>query len=88
MFHESVEKERNALAHGHLGVYSLLPDGILWLSTKDYLPFKARIILKQGASHTPERREWLNSRLSFYQADDLNAIADDIDTMGWIWSSN
>ena len=26
--HKSIEKERNALTHGHLGVYSELEDGI------------------------------------------------------------
>jgi hypothetical protein len=84
--HKSVEAERNALAHGHMGTNSLLPDGILWMSTADYVSFKATLVLVGDTIHTDAKRDQLNSCLWYYRASDLQAIADDIDMMGWIWS--
>lgn len=31
--HKSIEAERNALAHGHFGMYSELKDSLLWMAT-------------------------------------------------------
>jgi hypothetical protein len=39
--HKSVEGERNALTHGHFGIYSNLQDGIIWMDTKTYVALKA-----------------------------------------------
>jgi hypothetical protein len=84
--HKSVEAERNALAHGHMGTYSLMPDAVLWMNTNDYVAFKATIVLAGDAIHTDAKRDHLNSCLSFYKAPDLQTIADDILMMGWNWS--
>jgi hypothetical protein len=84
--HKSIEAERNALAHGHLGIYSLMPDGIVWMATADYTAFKATIVLQGDTRHTDERRDQLNSCLSYYKAPDLQSIADDIEMVGWLWS--
>ena len=84
--HKSIEAERNALAHGHLGTYSLMPDAILWLNTADYIAFKTVIVLMGDRSYDEAKREKLNSCLSYYNAADLQSIAEDIDAMGWIWS--
>lgn len=84
--HKAVEAERNALAHGHLGTYSDMPDGILWMTTADYIAFKANLVLRGDRINDDAKREKLNSCLSYYKAPDLEAIHRDIDTMGWIWS--
>lgn len=84
--HKSVEAERNALAHGHLGVRWNMPDAILWMTTTDYVAFKASFVLLGNSDYTDERRDDLNSRLSYYKAPDLEAIAEDIEFMGWVWS--
>ena len=84
--HKSIEAERNALAHGHLGIYSEMLDGIIWLSTADYIAFKAMLVLAGDVTRTQEKRDKLNSQLSYYKAPDLTTIYDDINTLGWIWS--
>jgi hypothetical protein len=84
--HKSIEKERNALAHGHLGVYSELGDGILWLSAANYVSFKAEHVLKGDRTHDRAKSDKLNSALSYYTKADLERILADIDKLGWIWS--
>jgi hypothetical protein len=41
-----VEAERNALAHGHFGVSSLLPKDLLWQDTVDYLAHRTNVTLR------------------------------------------
>jgi hypothetical protein len=84
--HKSIEKERNALTHGHLGVYSELVDGILWLSSTNYVAFKAALILVGDRTYDEAKRNKLNSALWYYTKADLECILADIDELGWIWS--
>jgi hypothetical protein len=84
--HKSVEAERNALAHGHFGTYTLMPDTILWMTAADYVEFKALLVLKGDTIHDESKRTKLNSALSHYEAKDLEKILDEIDMVGWIWS--
>jgi hypothetical protein len=84
--HKSVEAERNALAHGHLGTYSLMPDTILWMTAGDYVEFKATLVLKGYTVHDEVKRTKLNSSLSYYEAKDLEKISEEIDMVGWLWS--
>ena len=84
--HKSIEKERNALAHGHLGVYSELKDGIVWLSTTDYVAFKALLVLIGDRTYDEPKRQKLNSALSYYTKADLERILADIDELGRMWS--
>jgi hypothetical protein len=84
--HQSIEKERNALTHGHLGVYSELEDGILSLSNTVYVAFKAEHVLKGDRTHDQAKSNKLNSALSYYRKNDLERILADIDNLGWIWS--
>jgi hypothetical protein len=84
--HKSIEKERNALTHGHLGVYSELEDGILWLSSTNYVAFKATLILVGDRTYDETKRNKLNSALWYYTKTDLERILADIDELGWIWS--
>jgi hypothetical protein len=84
--HKSTEKERNALAHGHLGFYSELKDGILWLSSTDYISFKAELILLEDRTYDDAKRNKLNSALWYYTKADLERILTDIHELGWMWS--
>jgi hypothetical protein len=84
--HKSVEAERNALAHGHMGTYSFMPDTVLWMTSADYIEFKAMLVLKGETAHDESKRTKLNSVLSYYEAKDLEKIAEEIDMIGWIWS--
>jgi hypothetical protein len=63
-----------------------MPDGILWMATNDYVAFKANIILVGDNLHTEGKRDRLNSCLYYYKAPDLQAIIEDINMIGWIWS--
>jgi hypothetical protein len=47
-----VEAGRNALAHGHFGVSSLLPQDLLWQDTVDYLAHRTNVTLR---GHKNER---------------------------------
>jgi hypothetical protein len=84
--HQSIEKERNALTHGHLGVYSKLEDGIVWLSSTDYIAFKAELILIGDRSYDEAKRNKVNLALRYYTKADLERVLNDIDDLGWIWS--
>src|ERR1700724_3338471 len=37
--HKSIEAERNALAHGHFGTSTALPDALIWMNTNDFVSF-------------------------------------------------
>jgi hypothetical protein len=70
----------------HLGVYSELKDGILWLSSTDYVAFKALLVLAGDRTYDDAKRNRLNSALSYYAKADLERILTDIDELGWMWS--
>jgi hypothetical protein len=60
--HKSIETERNALAHGHFGIYTNLPDGLIWMETKVYVDYKARMELGNEA-FTSEEADALYSNM-------------------------
>ena len=77
--HKSTEAERTALAHGHFGIYDLLPDVILWMTATDYTQIKAKIPVSHANTiHDNNLREDLVSRASYYKKDDLQKIYDAI----------
>lgn len=84
--YKSVEDERNALTHGHFGTYSLLEDGIIWMPTKAYVDFVARMQLANQV-FTDAIKEKLYSEIYYYKADDLIKIMIDIQDMADIWFS-
>lgn len=84
--HKSIESERNALAHGHMGIYTDMDDAVLWLSSSDYISFKSILVPVGDRRNTQDKRDLLNSCLYYYKAPDLEAISNDIDLIGWIWS--
>ena len=84
--HKAIEAERNALAHGHLGIYTQMEDGIVWMTTADYIAFKSLIVLVGDRNFDEAKRNMLFSSLSYYRQPDLETILEDIDDLGWIWS--
>jgi hypothetical protein len=82
--HKSIEAERNALTHGHFGIYTSLDDGLVWMDTKAYVDFKARMeIAKQ--LFTREVQSALQSKLFVYRKQDLETILGDIKEIADIW---
>jgi hypothetical protein len=82
--HKAVEAERNALTHGHFGVYSLLADGIVWMDTKSYVDFKAKMELQQQVFSNQIRDDFY-SKIYFYRQLDLQKIFEDIKDIADIW---
>jgi hypothetical protein len=83
--HKAIEANRNDLCHGHFGVYSNLPDGILWYATGDYIAFKASMTLAGDARHDDIKRDKLYSKLYYYKKPDLDSIYNNINQIAWIW---
>lgn len=83
--HKSIESERNALTHGHFGIYTLLPDALVWMETKTYVDIKARIELVHQVQ-TDEVLEKFYSAVYFYTEPDLETIFSDIKDIADIWS--
>jgi hypothetical protein len=81
--HKSIETERNALCHGHFGISDRIPDGILWMSTSDYVPTKSHFSLTPDAAKPPLSR--ILSKIYVYRAADLMQIFEDIEWMGNYW---
>lgn len=85
--HKSTEAERTALAHGHFGIYSYLPDGILWMTAKDYTQIKAQIP-SDNTIYNMKLREDLVSRISIYKKNDLQKIYDAITFCADMWDKS
>jgi hypothetical protein len=83
--HKAIEAERNALAHGHFGTYSKLPDGLLWMSTKDYIAFKVNVTLALRPVIDDVKIDQLNRNIYVYRIPDLEQIFSDIEQIAWIW---
>ena len=82
--HKATETHRNDLTHGHFGIYTNLIDGIVWMGTKAYVDFKARMELA-NQTMTSEIRDALYSGMSFYKKPDLDRILKDIKDIADIW---
>lgn len=81
--HKSVEADRNALAHGHLGWTDALPDALLWITAPDYI----RLILHaHNGTLGPEAEsyELLSERTYVYSISDLSKISTEVRD---IWSA-
>jgi hypothetical protein len=82
--HKAIESERNAIAHGHFGTYSLLQDGVVWMDTKSYIDTKVR----GDIGHQVMSQEFLTKMYSsvyFYKATDLQTVFEDIKDIADIW---
>jgi hypothetical protein len=82
--HKAIESERNALTHGHFGVYSRLEDGIIWMETQSYVDTRTRLDRYRGVLSDEELRN-LYSSVSFYKAHDLQRIFEDIKELANYW---
>jgi hypothetical protein len=83
--HKSIERDRNDLTHGHFGIYTLLKDGIIWMDTKTYVNFKAKMEL-QRRPLTSGISEELQSKLFHYKKSDLEAIFRNILDIADVWN--
>jgi hypothetical protein len=83
--HKSIESERNAITHGHFGIYTNLADGLVWMETKAYVDFKARMQLA-NQPFTNEIKDALYSQLYVYKKPDLEKIFTEIKMIADIWS--
>lgn len=81
--HKAIESERNSLCHGHFGISSLVEDGLLWMSTADYVPTKSHLTLNRR-DENPPLEEFLR-KIWVYRAADLWAIFKDIEWLGTYW---
>jgi hypothetical protein len=79
---QSIESERNALAHGHFGVSSLLPDDLVWQETKDYINHRTNYTLRAQKDWDKEKHERFIRTLFVYTKADLELIHKDIFDLG------
>jgi hypothetical protein len=68
----SLEKERNDLAHGCLGVSIAIPDHIIWVSQSDYLTFMSKFPHDQQALQKFREKQFV------YELGTLERIAQEI----------
>jgi hypothetical protein len=83
--HKRVEAERNALTHGHFGIYSLLADGVVWMDTKTYLDTKVRGELAHQVM-TEQFLTQMYSKVYIYKAPDVQTIFENIKDIADIWN--
>jgi hypothetical protein len=71
--HKSVETERNSLCHGHFGVSSEVMDGLVWMTTSDYVSLKSNFSLRP---ETKPPRDEIMSKLYVYRlpVEDIKAL--------------
>lgn len=82
--HKSIETERNFLAHGHLGTYSLLPEIIVCATTRAYVRVKAKVNLANVKRVGPVYQEFLDD-VFVYRKEDLEAVRDGALYCGNMW---
>jgi hypothetical protein len=83
--HNSIEKERNNLAHGHFGTSTKVMDGILWMHTNSYVAIRANITLAERPQWDDARHHELLSSIWVYKIEDLTKISDDMKTLAVVW---
>jgi hypothetical protein len=67
---KAVSSERAALAHGHFGISSKLPDDLIWQDTKNYVSFRTYVSLEKGRWDTNKHNEVFMATF-VYQEDDF-----------------
>lgn len=83
--HKATEIERNALAHGHFGISTKLPDDILWMTTNDYVAFKADQELTQRPSWDDDKHAKLLATFWVYRLTDVSKILLEIGELAQTW---
>ena len=77
-YRDSVEKERNSLAHGCFGGSPAIPDAVIWIDPADLTQHTVRVT---ATGVTDEAMDWLRSRTFVYELGDLETIARDIENL-------
>lgn len=85
--HKSIEAERNALAHGHFGVSSTVPDGFIWMNTADYIDFRVLLDTKGADPYDHETKRQILGRVWVYREPDLVTIFNDVIWLSEIWTN-
>ena len=82
--HKSIEADRNAFAHGHIGWTNALPDALLWITTSDYIRFILHVQNGMLGSES-ELYEPLSERTFVYTLADLSKISTDVREIWRTW---
>lgn len=72
-YKSAVEKERNALAHGVFGFSAQITDGLVWISTSDYI--------SHLANHAATGKNQVRDKCFVYEIGDLETIARDVEDL-------
>jgi hypothetical protein len=85
--HKSVEIERNALTHGHFGTSTKIPDGIIWMTSADYVSIRSTMASFPTPKWDDAKHLRLLSAISVYKATDLVSIFEDMIEVANSWSN-
>src|SRR5574341_660825 len=77
-YRESVEKERNALAHGRFGGAPEIKEGVLWIDAIDLSEHMVRV---NATGVTDEAVDHVRSKTFVYELGDFETIARDIENL-------
>ena len=83
--HKSLETERNALAHGHFGTSTKVPDGLIWMSTGNYISTRVDLSLASNPVWDDPRHLKLLSSVWVYREPDLKKISEDMTELADEW---
>ena len=84
--HKSIEAERNAIAHGHFGIFDLEPDILVWMNTETYIDYYMLFITGAWFKATREKEGAEFARkLYYYRKSDLERLLKDIDYLSNLW---
>lgn len=82
--HRSIEQERNAFTHGHIGWTGALPNAILWITAADYMRFSVQIY-HGGLDPRAEGYDTIVDRAFVYTETDIIQINDDVKSIWRVW---
>jgi hypothetical protein len=77
-YRESVEKERNALAHGCFGGSPEITEGVAWIDPRHLTQHTIRV---NATGVTDESMAWVRSKTFVYELGDFETIARDIEKL-------
>jgi len=77
-YRESVEKERNALAHGCFGGSTEIAEGVAWIDPRHLTQHTIRV---NATRVTDEAMDWIRGKTFVYELADFETIARDIENL-------
>lgn len=78
---QSVETERNDLAHCLWGISDQVPDAVLWVDPKNHAQYGATFLRKGGSDFTVEERHTFSGFISVYKKPDLEAVLNAVEKL-------